>query len=121
VPSTYEYASINTTERLLQLTRVLNEKFTSASSGQKGTLAVPLAGRNRFYHRISIQRELDGPVIISAFGVRRWKQSTFTKVSHRLGDLNLLYRAPPCFRRHVKLLVSAPFAIVSTHSSFKEG
>jgi hypothetical protein len=28
---------------------------------------------------------------------------------------NLLSRAPPCFERHVKLLVSAAFAVVSTH------
>jgi hypothetical protein len=36
-----------------------------------------------------------------------------------MGDQNLLSRAPPCFRRHVKPLVSAAFAVVSTHSSFK--
>jgi hypothetical protein len=34
---------------------------------------------------------------------------------------HLLSRAPPCFGRHVKLLVPVAFAIVSTHSSFKEG
>jgi hypothetical protein len=34
---------------------------------------------------------------------------------------NLLSRAPPCFGRHVKPLVPVAFAIVSTHSSFKEG
>jgi hypothetical protein len=27
----------------------------------------------------------------------------------------------PCFGRHVKLLVPAAFAVVSSHSSFKEG
>jgi hypothetical protein len=43
------------------------------------------------------------------------------KVSHGMGDQNLLSRAPPCFGRHVKPLVPAPFAVVSTHSSFKEG
>jgi hypothetical protein len=26
----------------------------------------------------------------------------------------------PCFEKHVKLLVSAAFAVVSIHSSFKE-
>jgi hypothetical protein len=36
------------------------------------------------------------------------------EVSHRMGDQNLLSRAPPCFRRHVKLLVSAAFAVVSS-------
>jgi hypothetical protein len=30
---------------------------------------------------------------------------------------NLLSRAPPCFRRHVKPLVPAAFAVVSTHQS----
>jgi hypothetical protein len=38
-----------------------------------------------------------------------------------MGDQNLLSQAPPCFGRHVKPLVSVAFAIVSTHSSFKEG
>jgi hypothetical protein len=30
---------------------------------------------------------------------------------------NLLSRAPPCFGRHVKTLVPAAFAVVSTHQS----
>jgi hypothetical protein len=38
-----------------------------------------------------------------------------------MGDQNILSRAPQCFGRHVKLLVPAAFAVVSTHSSFKEG
>jgi hypothetical protein len=29
--------------------------------------------------------------------------------------INLLYRAPPCFGRHVKSLGKAAFAVVSTH------
>jgi hypothetical protein len=29
-----------------------------------------------------------------------------------MGDQNLLSRAPPCFGRHVKQLVSAAFAVV---------
>jgi hypothetical protein len=33
----------------------------------------------------------------------------------------MLYTHKPCFGRHVKLLVSAAFSVVSTHSSFKEG
>jgi hypothetical protein len=41
--------------------------------------------------------------------------------SLRMGDQNLLSRARPCFGRHVKPLVPVAFAIVSTHSSFKEG
>jgi hypothetical protein len=41
--------------------------------------------------------------------------------SLRKGDQNLLSRAPPCFGRHVKPLVPVAFAVVSTHSSFKEG
>jgi hypothetical protein len=30
---------------------------------------------------------------------------------------NVLYRAPPCFERHVKPLVPAAFTVVSTHQS----
>jgi hypothetical protein len=41
--------------------------------------------------------------------------------SHRMGDQNLISRAPPCFGRHVKPLVPVAFAVVSIHSSFKEG
>jgi hypothetical protein len=40
-------------------------------------------------------------------------------VSHRVGDQNLLSRAPPCFGRHVKPLVLVAFAVVGTHSSSK--
>jgi hypothetical protein len=47
--------------------------------------------------------------------------ATIVEVSHCMGDQNLLSRAPPCFGRHVKLLVPAVFAVVSIHSSFKEG
>jgi hypothetical protein len=39
---------------------------------------------------------------------------------YRMGDQNLISRAPPCFRRHIKPLVPVAFAIVSTHSSFME-
>jgi hypothetical protein len=35
-----------------------------------------------------------------------------------MSDQKLLSRAPPCFGKHVKLLVPVAFAIVSTHSSF---
>jgi hypothetical protein len=51
----------------------------------------------------------------------RGSSATFSKVSHRMGDQNLLSRAPPYFGRHVKPLVPAAFAVISTHSSFKEG
>jgi hypothetical protein len=47
-------------------------------------------------------------------------QATFVKLSHRMGDQNLLSRAP-FFGRHDKPLVPAAFAVVRTHSSFKEG
>jgi hypothetical protein len=40
--------------------------------------------------------------------------------SDRMGDRNLLSRAPPCFGRHVKTLVPAVFVVGST-TSFKEG
>jgi hypothetical protein len=32
-------------------------------------------------------------------------------VSHGMGDQNLLSRAPPCFRRHIKPLVPIAFAV----------
>jgi hypothetical protein len=38
-----------------------------------------------------------------------------------MGDKNLLSRVPPCFGRHVKLLVLAALAVISLHSSVKEG
>jgi hypothetical protein len=34
----------------------------------------------------------------------------------RMGDQNLLSRATPCLGRHIKFLVPAAFAFVSTHS-----
>jgi hypothetical protein len=58
---------------------------------------------------------------VSALGVRSRKLSTGLNGRLRMGDQNLLSRAPPCFGRHVKPLVPVAFAIVSTHSSFKEG
>jgi hypothetical protein len=48
-------------------------------------------------------------------------RSTFVKISHGMGDQNLLSRAPPGFGRHVKLLVPAAFVVVSSRSSSKEG
>jgi hypothetical protein len=63
--------------------------------------------------------ELDGPAV-STLSVRSRKLNNVFKVCHRMGDQNLLSRARPCFGRHVKLLVPAAFAVVSTHSSFKE-
>jgi hypothetical protein len=50
----------------------------------------------------------------------RESYATFVEVSHWMADQNLLSRTPPCFGRHVKLLVAA-FAVVSIHSSFKKG
>jgi hypothetical protein len=55
----------------------------------------------------------------SAF--ERESKAPIVEVSHWMGDQNLLFRDPPCFGRHVKLLVPAAFAVVSIHSSFKEG
>jgi hypothetical protein len=42
------------------------------------------------------------------------------KVGPRMGDQNLLSRAPPCFGRHGKQLVPAAFPVVSTHSIPRE-
>jgi hypothetical protein len=54
----------------------------------------------------------------------RRTKAMFTKTSQRMtkmGDQNLLSRAPPCFGKHVKPLIPATFAVVNTPSSFKEG
>jgi hypothetical protein len=51
----------------------------------------------------------------------RGSEATFSMVSHRMGVQNFLSRAPPCFGRHVRLLVPAAFAVISIQSSFKEG
>jgi hypothetical protein len=51
--------------------------------------------------------------------VDRWLSGQCAR--RAMGDQNLLSQAPPCFGRHVKPLVPVAFAIVSTHSSFKEG
>jgi hypothetical protein len=48
-------------------------------------------------------------------------ESVTKSIDWKVISVNLLSRAPPCFRMHVKLLVPADFAIVSTRSSFKEG
>jgi hypothetical protein len=49
------------------------------------------------------------------FGVRSRKLSDVGQSLDRIVTKYLLSRAPPCFRRHVKLLVPAAFAVVSTH------
>jgi hypothetical protein len=61
--------------------------------------------------------------MVSALGVRSRKLSTGLNGWPVLGWVtkNLISQAPPCFGRHVKPLVPVAFAIVSTHSSFKEG
>jgi hypothetical protein len=49
------------------------------------------------------EEELDGQAV-SALGLRSRTLSNGRK-GHRMGDQNLLPRAPPCFGRNVKLLV----------------
>jgi hypothetical protein len=51
---------------------------------------------------------LDGPAIM-----RLWNLSNVRK--GRMGDQNLLSRAPPRLERHIKPLVPAAFAVISTH------
>jgi hypothetical protein len=63
--------------------------------------------------------ELHG-LAASALRVRSRKLSDVRKGQSWMGDQNLLSRAPLCFGRHVKLLVTAAFAVVSFNSSFKE-
>jgi hypothetical protein len=48
-------------------------------------------------------------------------KATYMKVSHGMGEQNLFTRTRPCFGMRVKLLILAPFAVVSTHSNFNEG
>jgi hypothetical protein len=50
----------------------------------------------------------------------RESYATFSMVSHSMSDQNVS-GALLCFGRHVKSLVPVAFAVVSTHSSFKEG
>jgi hypothetical protein len=45
------------------------------------------------------------------------RRSYATLVGHRMGDQIFLSRAPSCFGRHVKALVPAAFAVVSTQQS----
>jgi hypothetical protein len=58
--------------------------------------------------------ELDGPAV-------RALRRAIVEVKQRWSVIewmaNLLFRAPPCFERHVKPLVPAAFAIVTTHQS----
>jgi hypothetical protein len=63
--------------------------------------------------------ELDGRAVSTL--VRLRKLSNVRRGQSSDGDQNVLSRAPPCFGRHVKPLVPVAFAVVSTHSSFKEG
>jgi hypothetical protein len=62
---------------------------------------------------LTVTEKLDGPAVSALWraiaGVnQRW--SVIGSVTK-----NLLSRAPPCFRRHVKPLVPAAVAVVSTH------
>jgi hypothetical protein len=68
---------------------------------------------------INLFEELDGPAVSAV-------RHAIVKVKQRWPIIGwvtkpLLSRASPCFRRHVKPLVTDAFAVVSTHSSFKEG
>jgi hypothetical protein len=59
--------------------------------------------------------ELDGPAVNAlrrAITEVKQRWSVMTWVTEKL-----LSRAPPCFGRHVKPLVPAAFAVVSTHQS----
>jgi hypothetical protein len=59
------------------------------------------------------REKLDCPAV-SALGVRSRKLNNFGRSSDGLSK-NGLSRDPPCFGRHVKLLIPAVFALVSTH------
>jgi hypothetical protein len=78
----------------------------------------PFGGKVRYGQRRSAE-ELDGPAVGAL-------PRAITKVKQRWSVIgwvgkNLLFRAPPCFGRHVQPVVPVAFAFVSTHFSFKEG
>jgi hypothetical protein len=58
--------------------------------------------------------ELDG-LAVCALSVRLRKLSNVLNGQSGMGDQKLLSLAPACFGRHVKPLVPAVFAVVSTH------
>jgi hypothetical protein len=60
-----------------------------------------------------LEYELDGSAVSAL-------QRAIAEVKQRWSVMrwvikNVLYRAPPCFGRHVKPLVPAAFTVVSTH------
>jgi hypothetical protein len=68
------------------------------------------------------EEELDG-LAVSVLSVRPRKLSNIFEgqSNQMMGGQILLSRAPPCFGRLVKPLIQVAFAVVSIHSSFKEG
>jgi hypothetical protein len=66
---------------------------------------------------IKVTEELDGRAV-SALSVWTRKLSNDRRGQSLDGWAKFITRAPPCFGRHVKLLVPAAFAVVSIHSSF---
>jgi hypothetical protein len=76
------------------------------------TSAVSLVAKS-IWHNVGGLEELDGPAVSA---LRR----AIAEVKQRCSFIRwvtkiLLSRAPPCCRRHAKPLVSAAFAVVSTH------
>jgi hypothetical protein len=53
------------------------------------------------YGEVIKSKNIDGPAV-SAISVRTRKLSNVLKVGHRMGNQNLLSRAPPCFGKHDK-------------------
>jgi hypothetical protein len=58
-----------------------------------------------------MEEELNGPAV-NALHLVQFSWTAFGWVAK-----NLPSRAPPCFRRHVKMLVPAAFAVFRTHQS----
>jgi hypothetical protein len=77
-------------------------------------VAVHTAVGNYYYQIVERKtlEELDGTVSALERAVAEVKQRWSVI---RWVTKNLLSRAPPCFGRHVKPLVPAAFAVVSTH------
>jgi hypothetical protein len=74
------------------------------------------------YHTLTVQQvhNLYHTKCFVIYDGARWSsgrcaQRAIAEAKQWMGDQNLLSRAPPFFGRHVKLLVSAAFAVVSTH------
>jgi hypothetical protein len=66
-----------------------------------------------YLHNKQVDEDLDGPAVSALQRAIVEVQQGWSVI--RWATNNLLHSAPPCFGRHVKPLVPAAFAVVSTH------